>query len=110
MDSFDFYCELAIPKKEPIKIEFENDRVLAFHHTKPVFETHIVVVPKECIRDFASLEERHKDLLWELQQVIALVINKLGLKEDGVRVRTNLGKYQDTPHLHFHVLSGKELT
>ncbi len=28
---------------------------------------------------------------------------------EGEKVLTNLGKFQDTPHVHFHLAQGKEI-
>jgi len=30
-------------------------------------------------------------------------------KKAGVRLVTNMGKFQDSPHLHFHLVAGKKL-
>ena len=106
---YDFYCEEALTGKIPIEKVYESDNVLAFHHTKPICKTHIVIIPKEHILDLTSLEEKHKDLFWEIITVAQDIIKKLDIEKDGARLLTNLGKYQDTPHLHFHILSGEEI-
>lgn len=45
----DFYCEVAIPDPGQLQVVHDDDLVLAFHHTNPGWETHIVVVPKKHI-------------------------------------------------------------
>ena len=42
----DFYCEVAIPDPSRLDVVHNDELVLAFHHTNPGWETHIVVVPK----------------------------------------------------------------
>ena len=42
----DIYCEQIIPGKLPVDIIFETDKVMAFHHTKPYWERHVVIIPK----------------------------------------------------------------
>jgi histidine triad (HIT) family protein len=38
------------------------------------------------------------------------VAAEVNLEHGGARVLTNLGKYQDSKHLHFHVNSGEPRT
>ena len=42
----DFYCDLAVPRAGELEVVFQDEHVLAFHHTRPFWSTHIVVVPK----------------------------------------------------------------
>ena len=104
----DIYCDLIIPGKIDIEIVKETDTVLAFHHTKPYWPTHIVVVPKQHINSFVTLDldsEISKELLQTVQEVTAMITQRTG----SCRVLTNLGSYQDSKHLHIHVSSGDPL-
>ena len=51
-DGDDFYCDVAIPHASELDVVHDDDRVLAFHHTKPFWQVHVVVVAK---RHIASL-------------------------------------------------------
>lgn len=44
-------------------------------------------------------------------KVVNKVADKLGMKVDGLRVVSNVGKFgcQSVPHLHIHVLGGAQL-
>jgi len=42
----DFYCDEALSGRTPVEVVMEADDVLAFHHTRPHWLVHIVVVPK----------------------------------------------------------------
>lgn len=42
----DFYCDVEIPHATELTVVHDDDHVLAFHHTKPHWETHVVAVPK----------------------------------------------------------------
>jgi histidine triad (HIT) family protein len=106
---FDFYCEEALIGKTPINKLYESEKVLAFYHTKPVYEKHIVIIPKEHIHDLANLREEHKDLMQEIIFVARNLAKDLNVEEKGVRLITNLGKFQDTPHLHFHLIEGEKI-
>lgn len=103
----DFYCHEVLSGRTPVEKIFESDRVLAFHHTQPFYPTHIVVIPKQHI---ASLLELDDDLLLaELFRVIRQVAAQIMAEQGACRVITNLGSYQDSKHLHWHVISGAAL-
>lgn len=99
----DFYCDMALSEKINLKIEFESDSILAFHHTKPSFRTHIVVIPKKHI---SSLLEADSELLLEIMTVVKDIATKVMKINSGCRVITNLGRYQDSKHFHWHVVDG----
>ena len=50
----DFYCEQVIPGKVKVDIIFETNEVMAFHHTDPFWEKHVVIIPKTHIDSLAS--------------------------------------------------------
>jgi histidine triad (HIT) family protein len=102
----DFYCDEVISGKTPVEKVFETNRVLAYHHTRPFWETHIVVVPKNHVDSLLTLEN---ELLVELMDVVKTVAAKVMGEKGAVRVLTNLGEYQDSKHLHFHVYSGDKI-
>lgn len=102
----DFYCDEVLSGRTAVEKVFETENVLAYHHTRPFWETHIVVIPKTHVD---SLLTAQKDLLDELLEVVKTVAASMLGEKGAVRVLTNLGDYQDSKHLHFHVNSGKQL-
>lgn len=102
----DFYCEEVFSGKTLVDKVFETDNVLAFHHTRPFWETHIVVAPKLHVDSLLTVEN---DLLIELMDVARRVATIVLTEKGAVRVLTNLGEYQDSKHLHFHVNAGDQL-
>lgn len=101
--STDFYCEEVFSGKTPVEKVLETENVLAYHHTRPFWPVHIVVVPK---RHVASVLEVESDLLIEIFDVIKKVAAQVFDEHGAARVLTNLGEYQDSKHLHFHINSG----
>ena len=103
----DFYCDEVLSGKTPIETVAETARVLAFSHTRPSYPVHIVVIPKQHVDSLLALTD--DDLLIELMGVIreiaAQVVNDRGV----CRVITNLGDYQESKHLHWHVVAGDRL-
>lgn len=105
----DFYCEQALSGKTPIKIVAETETVLAYHHTRPHWPVHIVVVPKKHIDSLLTLTKGDQQLLLEVIDVIKKVAAKVNQEHGACAILTNLGKYQDSKHLHFHVTFGQPL-
>jgi histidine triad (HIT) family protein len=105
----DFYCDVALKDTSLLKKEYENDNVLAYHHTHPYWPVHIVVIPKKHISSFTDREKEDDALISEIFQVIETVARKIEKEQGAARILTNLGKYQDSKHLHFHVSSGAPL-
>ena len=105
----DFYCDEVLSGRTPVEVVLETDQVLAFHHTRPYWEVHIVLIPKQHVESLLALDEGNEvlalELLSALQQVAALITSEHG----GCRIVTNLGKYQDSKHLHWHLGAGKRI-
>jgi histidine triad (HIT) family protein len=102
----DFYCDIAIPRKIDLQIEYEDENVLAYHHTKPFWPLHIVVVPKKHIPSFTNRNEGDDELVLAVLAVVRMLAQKVEAEKGECRILTNLGRYQDSKHLHFHVSSG----
>jgi len=85
----------------------ETNHILAFHHTRPSWTLHIVVVPKVHIPNLLELKEI--DLIKEVFEVLREIIIELKLNETNYKIVTNGGTFQDSKHLHFHLLSGKPI-
>jgi histidine triad (HIT) family protein len=109
MSTEDFYCEEVLSGRTQVEKVMETENVLAYYHTRPFWEVHIVVIPKRHIPSLLTLEENDNDLLIEMISTIQQVAAKVVADHGACRVLTNLGDYQDSKHLHWHVLSGREL-
>ena len=105
----DFYCDVALKGKISLKKEYESDNVLAYHHTKPSWPVHIIVVPKKHIASFTTLSKEELPILLEILDVLKSLAEKVEKENGAARILTNLGKYQDSKHLHFHINSGEAL-
>ena len=103
----DFYCEEVLSGRTPVEKVFESDTVLAYHHTRPFWPVHVVVIPKVHVGSLLTIDDNK--LLIELMDAVKSVAAKVVDEHGAARVLTNLGRYQDSKHLHFHVLSGEQL-
>ena len=100
----DFYCEYVLSGKIQIEIVRDTPAILAFHHTRPSYPSHIVIVPKAHIPTLLDVTDL--DLIKEIFEVATSIIRELGLQDSGFRIITNGGTFQDSKHLHFHLISG----
>ncbi len=103
----DFYCDIALKGGASLKKEYESEHVLAYHHTKPHWPVHIVIVPRKHILALAELS-KDSALLKEMIEAIVTLSAKIEKEYGGARILTNTGKYQDSKHLHFHITSGEQ--
>ena len=103
----DFYCDEVLSGRTPVEKVFESDTVLAYHHTRPFWPVHVVVIPKVHVGSLLTIDDNK--LLIELLDAVKSVAAKVVDEHGAARVLTNLGRYQDSKHLHFHVLSGEQI-
>lgn len=102
----DFYCDEVLSGRLAVNIVAETDQVLAFHHTRPFWPVHIVVVPKQHV---PSLLEADEALLQKLFAIIQQVARSVTAEHGACLVLTNIGAYQDSKHLHWYVAFGEQL-
>ena len=105
----DFYCDVALKGLVPLIKEYESEQVLAYHHTRPFWPVHIVVIPKRHIASFVTLSADDMPVFLEMVEVMKTLAAKVSAEHGAARILTNLGRYQDSKHLHFHVSSGEPL-
>jgi histidine triad (HIT) family protein len=101
----DFYCDEVLSGHTPVERVLETETVLACHHTRPFWPVHIVVIPKQHVSALLTIDAA-SDLLGELLSVIQQVARQVVAEHGACRVLTNVGEYQNTKHLHWHVCSG----
>jgi len=88
-----------------------TELVYAFRDLNPVAPLHVLVVPREHVVDATEIAEGHGDMLVELFDVARRVAHAEGLDEGGYRLVLNVGpdSGNSVPHLHLHVLGGRQL-
>ena len=89
---------------------YEDEVCYAFNDISPQAPTHFLVIPKAHIGSVAEVNEDNAAVVAHIFAVISKVTKELGL--DSYRVVSNIGEQagQSVHHLHFHVLSGRDMT
>ena len=96
----------------PCDTVYEDDHALAFKDISPQAPVHVLVIPKG---PWANMEDMTAQASAEQVQgffaAIAKTAAAAGVVEDGYRVIANNGAdaNQEVPHLHYHVLGGRNL-
>lgn len=104
----DIYCEQIIPGKLKVVIVFETELVMAFHHTNPYWEQHVVIIPKahiDSLSNYLNDDGLNRDFFKAIQFVTQMLESNFG----GCRICSNVGNYQSSKHLHWYVHAGKRL-
>ena len=104
------FCQI-VNREIPAQILLETKQVLAFKDINPVAPVHIVLIPKKHISSVADPQLiADPTLTTELFSAIQELMGKADLK-DGFRVVINRGKHagESVPHLHLHLIGGREL-
>ena len=91
---------------------YQDDEVVAIRDINPAAPVHVLVIPRKPIPSVADLEEGDVRLAGKLLLVAKKVAEQEGLAERGYRVVINTGQEggQTVPHLHVHVIGGRQLS
>lgn len=98
------FCLIA-QHKAPADIVHEDEFVIAFKSINPVASTHLLIIPKQHIETFIDLKQSDKHLT-SMASVAQKLVKKFKI-ETGYKLVFNGGRYQEIPHLHWHLLGGK---
>lgn len=104
------FCKIVKGDIPSTKV-YEDDAVLAFRDINPMAPTHILVIPKVHIPSVAGITAENSGVVAHIFEVIPVIADKEGLT-GGYRVVSNCGAdaCQSVPHLHFHILGGRQLS
>ena len=97
----DRYCRIVAGAKKA-QVMYETDTVLAFRKKSVRYRVHVKVIPKRHITSLLDVSAADALLLAEMVAAVQTVAAQLRL--DGFRVEMNTGTYQNTQHLHWHVI------
>ena len=103
------FCKIIAGEIPSSKV-YEDDVCYAFNDIAPQAPTHFLVIPKEHIASVSGINADNSAVVAHMFEVIAKVTAEMGI--ESYRVVYNIGEQagQSVPHLHFHVLSGRDMT
>ena len=103
------FCKIVAGEIPSTKV-YEDETILAFRDINPMAPTHILVIPKAHIPSVDGVTAENSGLVAHIFEVIPQIAKAENLV-NGYRVVSNCGPDagQTVPHLHFHILGGREL-
>lgn len=103
------FCKIAKKQTDTIFL-YEDDDLVVFKDIDPQAPFHILIVTKAHVESAALLTEDEGYILGRVFNLAARFTAEAGYT-DGYRVVTNVGPAggQTLPHLHFHVLAGRNM-
>lgn len=101
------FCKIAAGDIPSNKL-YEDDDLLAFYDIDPQAPVHFLVIPKKHVGSCAEIDDSNSELVAKAFVLISKLAKELGI--DSFRVVSNCGADagQSVPHLHFHVMAGRE--
>lgn len=103
------FCKIAAGEI-PSKKVYEDEHCYAFYDIDPQAPTHFLVIPREHIGSCGEITPENSAVVAHIFEVISKVTREQGIQS--FRVVSNCGVQagQSVPHLHFHVLAGRDMT
>jgi histidine triad (HIT) family protein len=95
----------------PGQFVYQDEDLVAIRDINPAAPVHLLVIPRKPISSLAELEEGDAELAGKLLLAVSRLAREHGL-EKGYRVVINTGEEggQTVPHLHVHILGGRQLS
>ncbi len=103
------FCKIAAGEIPSSKV-YEDEQCFAFKDIAPQAPTHFLVIPKAHIGSVSEVTAENGSIVGHIFEVIAKLAKEQHL--ESYRVVSNIGEQagQSVFHLHFHVLSGRDMT
>lgn len=104
------FCKI-VNGEIPSQKVYEDEDIFAFKDINPQAPFHVLIIPKEHIDSAADIDDNNSKIVAKIFEVASKIAKENNL-ENGFRIVTNSGEYgcQSVHHLHFHLLSGKQLS
>ena len=87
----------------PVKRLRETETLMAFHHPRPSYKFHVLLVPKKSVASLKEMDATDTTFLSDLFATVQSLVDEFNLA--AYRLIVNAGEYQDFPQLHFHLIS-----
>lgn len=100
-------CELMArydADRSQVRVIYESGEALAVHSTKPFAETHAFVMLKRHIPTIFDMREEDAPLALEMARAVRAAADEVIRLRGACRVEMYLGDFQNTKHVHCHVV------
>jgi histidine triad (HIT) family protein len=99
-----------IDREVPAKLLHEDKECVAIRDVNPQAPSHLLVIPKKPIPRISEASKKDQSILGHLLLVAQKMASEEGLNK-GFRIVVNNGPAggESVPHLHVHVLGGRQM-
>ena len=104
------FCNIA-QKNVASEFLYENERLIVIRDILPKAPVHLLVISKEHIPSVSKMTAEQQGLVGEMVFTAKQMAEQFGVSETGYKLVYNVGRDggQVIPHLHLHLLGGKNL-
>ncbi|MDD4802698.1 MAG: histidine triad nucleotide-binding protein [Syntrophomonas sp.] len=104
------FCKI-IAKVISSDIIYEDDRLIAIKDINPAAPLHLLIIPKQHIASLNEIGTEDIEMLGHIQLLASRLAAESGISARGYRLVNNCGEWggQSVPHLHYHLLGGKQM-
>ncbi len=105
------FCKIARGEIPP-KLQYQDEKVVAFADINPQAPIHFLIVPKQHISTINELNDANSALVGHMIRVATQLAKDLTIDAEGYRVvmNCNAGGGQAVYHIHCHLLGGRQMT
>jgi histidine triad (HIT) family protein len=95
----------------PADFVYQDELCVAIRDIRPQAPVHLLVIPRKPLAGLQMAQEEDGELLGHLLWVARRLAAQEGLDARGWRLVINAGEEggQEVPHLHLHVLGGRQM-
>jgi len=105
------FCKI-VAGEIPSDSVYQDEEIIAFRDINPQAPVHIVIIPRKHIASLSRLSQSDSALVGRMVAVANKLAEDEGVTDKGYRVVINCGKEggQLVPHLHMHLVGGRQLS
>jgi histidine triad (HIT) family protein len=105
------FCKI-VAGEIPSDFLYNGDDVVAFRDIHPAAPTHILIIPRKHIPSLSEIAEADLPTVGNMVKAANELAKREGIAERGYRLVINTGKEggQAVPHLHMHLLGGRQMS
>ena len=86
----------------PVKRLRDPETLMGFHHPKPSYKFHVLLVPKKSVASLRDIDSTDRTFLSDLFSTVQSLVDEF--QPAAYRLIVNGGEYQDFSQLHFHLI------
>jgi diadenosine tetraphosphate (Ap4A) HIT family hydrolase len=95
------FCKI-VKKQAPASVIYEDETVMAFLDIRPLYEGHMLVIPKKHYMDIFDIPEDQLSQVHKVTKQVSAAIKK-ATNSDGISIIQQNGKAAGQDIFHFHV-------